>query len=397
MSTRPARADALIAGVAAIILFPLTVLVAVTSLPGPQAWIVSVLALVAHGALAWRRSRPMASMLLVGAAVGGEAAATGLFYLLPSTLVLPMSVYAAAAYAGRWPPLALGLVGSAIAAGRHAVDPSVVGSGFGPASWLLFLLFAAVVLCSWTMGLLRRAQLLATQLAEERADAERRDRVRNEELAAAQERGRISRDMHDVLAHSLSAIIGQARVARFDESRSAPALATIEETARESLHEIRGILRLLREGDAEPRPQPGLADLPELVDRARSLGCAVTETTDGAPLSVSGAGQLAVYRFVQEAITNVTKHAYPGATVDLALRWGGDHLTVTVANDRCRAGRSAEAEAEAGTGMGLIGMRERLLAVGGSLVTTDATDAEDAGDERFVVTATVPARAEAAT
>jgi signal transduction histidine kinase len=327
-------------------------------------------------------------MLIVGAAVGGEIVATGLFYLLPSTLVLPMSLYAAAAYSGRWWPLALGLVGSVVAAGRHAVDPSVVDSGFGPASWLLSLLFAAVVTCSWTMGRLRRAQLVATQLAEERAEVERRDRVRGEELAAAQERGRISREMHDVLAHSLSAIIGQARVARFDDARTAPALATIEETARESLHEIRGILRLLREGDAEPRPQPGLADITELVDRARSLGCAVTQTSEGTPLSVSSAGQLAVYRFVQEAITNVTKHAHPGAAVDLALRWGGNQLTVTVTNDRVRTRHPAEGT----TGMGLIGMRERLLAVGGSLATGDM---ESAGLERFVVTAMVPARTEA--
>lgn len=388
MSTTTTRADILIAGVSAITLFPLTVWVAATSLPAPQAWTVSVLALVAHGVLAWRRSRPLTSVLLVGVAVGGEVVVTGLFYLLPSTLVLPMSLYAAAAYAARWWPLAMGLVGSGVAAGRHAVDPDVVGSGFGPASWLLFLLFVAVVLCSWTMGRLRSAQLVATRLAEERADAERRDRVRSEELAAAQERGRISRDMHDVLAHSLSAIIGQARVARFDASRTALALETIEETARDSLHEIRGILRLLREGDAEPRPQPGLADVAELVDRARSLGCLVTQTTVGAPLSVSDAGQHAVYRLVQEAITNVTKHAYPGATVDLALRWGADHLTVTVANDRVRTGRTARVD----VGMGLTGMRERLLAVGGTLVTTDP---EDADGGRFVVTATVPTRAEA--
>jgi signal transduction histidine kinase len=391
VSTRPRRADVLIAGVAAVTLFPLTVLVATASLPGPQSWIVSGLAFVAHGALAWRRSRPVASLLTVSAAVGGEIAATGLFYLLPSTLVLPMSLYAAAAYSGRsgrWLPLTLGLVGSVVAAGRHAVDPSVVGSGFGPASWLLALLFAAVVICSGVMGRLRRAQLVAVQLAEERAEAERHDRERGEELAAAQERARISRDMHDVLAHSLSAIIGQARVARFDDSRTAPALATIEETARESLHEIRGILRLLRAGDTEARPQPGLADLSELVDRARSLGCAVTQTADGAPLSVSGAGQLAVYRFVQEAITNVTKHAYPGAAVDLALRWGDDQLTVTVANDHVRTGT----QPEAATGMGLRGMRERLLAVGGSLATAGA---DGAGPGRFAVTAVVPARAEA--
>jgi signal transduction histidine kinase len=274
-----------------------------------------------------------------------------------------------------------------VAAGRHAVDPSVVGSGFGPASWLLALLFAAVVICSWVMGRLRRAQLVATGLAEERAEAERRDRARGEELAAAQERARISRDMHDVLAHSLSAIIGQARVARFDDSKAAPALVTIEETARESLHEIRGILRLLREGDTEPRPQPGLADIPELVDRARALGCAVTQTAEGRPLFISGAGQLAVYRFVQEAITNVTKHASPGAAVDLALRWGEDQLAVTVANDRV----PARPQPEATTGMGLRGMRERLLAVGGNLATAGA---ESAGPGRFAVTAVVPVRTE---
>ncbi|MCD2442035.1 histidine kinase [Agromyces sp. SYSU K20354] len=384
MTTTPTRADLLIAAAAALTLLPLTAVVAFTSLTGLAAWVVMALALVAHLALPWRRSRPLTVLVVVAAAVGGQVAVTGLFFVLPSTLVFPIALYSAAAYGvatgANWPAIAVGLVGAAIAAGRYAADASVIGSGFGPSPWLLFLLFAAVVTCSWTMGRLRRAQVHATRVAEERAEGERREREQREALAAFEERARVSRDMHDILAHSLAVIIGQARVARFNESRRAPALTTIEETARNSLHEIRVMLRLLRD-DATPRPQPTLAELPALIEQVRALGADVTYTTEGTPRPLGVPAQVSVYRFVQEALTNVTKHAHAGAAIDLSMRWSDDDLAVTVANDRVLGRPQAET---IGPGMGLRGMSERLRAVDGTLT------AEYTGHDGFTITARTP-------
>ncbi|WP_056657392.1 sensor histidine kinase [Agromyces sp. Root81] len=387
----PARHDALIAAVAAMVLLPPTVLVALTSIPTPGAWVVVALAVVGHAALLWRRSHPSAALLVIAACVGGEAVVTGLFFVLPSSLVFVIAVYAATAYGTRWMPLVTGLVGSVAAACRYAADPIVVDSGFGPSPWLLFVLFTAVVLCAWTMGLLRRSQLLATELAEQRAESERRERTQREALAAHEERARISRDMHDVLAHSLAVIVSQSRVARFDEARATSALTVIEDTARDSLHEVRVLLRGIRDDeappDARPLPQPTLAELPELIERARSLGCVIAHSTEGTATPIGAAAQVAIYRVVQEALTNVAKHAHPGAIVDLAMRWDADRLSVIISNDRVRMpGRARTLE----PGLGLLGMDERLRAVGGSLTTVDA------GDGCFTLTATVPTQAEPA-
>ncbi|WP_156891253.1 sensor histidine kinase [Agromyces subbeticus] len=386
---RPTRSDVLLVAAAAIMLLPLTALVAFASIPAPGAWVVVALAAVGHAALLWRRSHPSVALLVIAACVGGEVAVTGLFFVLPSSLVFVIALYAATAYGTRRMPLVIGLVGSVAAAGRYATDPNVVDSGFGPSPWLLFVLFTAVVLCAWTMGLLRRSQLLATDLAEQRAESERRERVQREELAAFEERARISRDMHDVLAHSLAVIVGQARVARFDEARATSALTVIEDTARDSLHEIRVLLRGIRDDEASPHarplPQPTLAELPELIERGRSLGCVIAYSTEGTATPIGAAAQVAIYRVVQEALTNVAKHAHPGAIVDLALRWDDDRLSVIITNDRVRVRGGAETIEP---GLGLLGMGERLRAVGGSLTTVDA------GDGSFTVTATVPTRAE---
>lgn len=382
----PNRQDVLVAVVALIVLLPLTTIVALSSIPAHDAWTVLVLAVVAHAALAWRRAQPLGALLVIAAALGGEVVVTGLFFLLPSSLVFVVALYAATAYGTRWPPLAIGLAGSAAAAARYAADPSVVDSGFGPAPWLLLLLFAAVVLCAWTMGLLRRAQLLATRVAEERAEGERRDHAQREALASYEQRARISRDMHDVLAHSLSVIIGQARVARFDAARAGSALGVIEDTARDSLHEIRGLLRGIRDDGpgTRPSPQPTLAELPELIEQARALGSNVTQSTHGTPVPIGSAAQLAIYRFVQESLTNVAKHAHPGAAVMITMRWEPGHLTVNIANDRVRA-RPLTDTAE--PGMGLQGMSERLRAINGTFTVDDTRHGE------FSVTAIAPSTA----
>ncbi|WP_427891730.1 sensor histidine kinase [Kribbella sp. GL6] len=360
--------SAAIAGAAAVVLLPFTAVMAFLSLPMITGWIVMALAVVVHAAVAWRCERPTLALVIVSLGVAGQAICTGLFFLLPSTLVVLLVIYAAAAYGSRVTALAVGLVGAAATAVRYAIDPDVVGSGFGPAPWLLLILLVAVAGVAWTMGLLRRAQLDAAVVAAEHAEHERRERASR---AVVEERARISRDLHDILAHSLTVIVGQSRVARFDAAKADAALEVIENTAHSSLTELRATLRTLREPT-----QPTLAHVPGLLARVRAAGLDVTRTVDGTQRPLGSATELALYRFVQEALTNAAKHA-DGARVSYREHWQTDRVTLTFTNPRRTSGA-----APGGSGLGLAGMRERLTAAGGSLTVQDAAD--------FVVTAELP-------
>ncbi|GAA1567783.1 MULTISPECIES: sensor histidine kinase [Kribbella] len=359
--------SAVIAIVAAVVLLPFTAVMAFQSLPLAIACAVTALAAAAHAAVAWRSTRPTLALVLVATAVAGQAVFTGLFFLFPSTLVVLLVIYAAAAYGSRVAALAVGLAGAGAAAVRYAIDPDVAGSGFGPAPWMLFLLLGAVVSVAWTMGLLRRSQLDAAALAVESAEYERRDR---ESRAVAAERARISRDLHDILAHSLTVIVGQSRVVRFDTSKSDAALDVIESTARASLSELRSTLRSLRDTTLQPQ-----GTLPQLLAQMSSLGQQVAHTVTGTPRTLSPSSELALYRFVQEGLTNAAKHA-PGAEVRFHEHWETDRVTMTLSNN------APEDRAPGVPGLGLVGMRERLAAVGGRLVVRDECG--------FIVIAQVP-------
>ncbi|WP_344773834.1 sensor histidine kinase [Gryllotalpicola kribbensis] len=217
-----------------------------------------------------------------------------------------------------------------------------------------------------------RAQLLR--------DAEAR---RAEEAQA--ERVRIARELHDVLAHSLSQINVQASVGLhlFDSQpdKAAAALASVKETSKQALGEVRQVLGMLR-GDAPLAPERGLADIPALVDGVRAQGIDASLRFDvAADVQVSAATQQAAFRIAQEALTNVTRHA-AATRVHVAVTEEGGTLRVSVADD----GRGAAASASA-DGRGLIGMRERAELLGGSFV---AGPAEDAG---FRVEARLPIEA----
>lgn len=245
-------------------------------------------------------------------------------------------------------------------------------------SWILF---GAGLAFSWFGGsLLRRERMLVGQL--EQAQALLTD------AAAAEERRRIAREIHDIVGHSLTVVLlnvaGARRLVRTDPDAAADALAQAEALGRDSLDHVREAVGLLRAADDEAgasAPLPGGDDLATLVDRFRAAGNDVQLRVDGDPATLEPGAGLAVYRVVQEALTNAGRHA-PGAPVDVRVTVG-ERVHVRVRN-----GRPARSPAPSGPpGAGLVGMRERLAAAGG------VVDAAPTGDGGWLVTAELSTRA----
>jgi signal transduction histidine kinase len=223
----------------------------------------------------------------------------------------------------------------------------------------------AVVLAVVAVQLYRRVRAQARERLALVAALER-ERERSAELAVLEERAKIARELHDVVAHGLSVIAlqaGGAETALPDEpERARTPLRAIRREAEEALAEMRRALGLLRPGDAPPElaPQPGLAQLPALVERARAAGMPVTLHVDGHPRPVDPGLELSVYRIVQEALANVHRHA-GGAPASVRIAWTGHSLALRVRDTGMRTPGGGE-EAD---GHGLIGMRERVRAHGG--------------------------------
>lgn len=220
-----------------------------------------------------------------------------------------------------------------------------------------------------------RRRLADEQAARLRAAAGEQARIAHESVL--EERARIARDLHDLVAHSMSIVAVQAGVghhlADSEPERAKEALATIEMTTRQALTEMRSMLGVLRTADdttderAERRdPQPGSSDVAELVHQAAANGLDVELVVepDGADVTLPAGIALSAYRIVQEALTNVRKHAGPART-RILVRHEPDQLTVTVDDD----GRGVSTFAHDRQGYGLVGMRERANVVGGSLTT----------------------------
>jgi signal transduction histidine kinase len=239
-----------------------------------------------------------------------------------------------------------------VGAQEHA--PAIVNL-VGLAAWLLVLLSASEVLRA------RRGRAEAAARAQEE---EARRRVSDERL-------RIARELHDVVAHNISMINLQAGVALhlIDEQpqQARTALSAIKDASKEALVELRSVLGVLRQVDeveGAPRdPAPGLGRLPDLVEQANAAGLDVAVTTEGDARPLPAGLDLAAFRIVQEALTNVSRHAGPGATAAVRLTFGPDHLDVEVVDD----GRGVAGPGSAlGSGNGLTGMRERTESVGGT-------------------------------
>ena len=342
--------------------------------------------------LAWRRTRP------VPAAAVQAAACLLQLYLVPVTglpadiFVLAM-VYSLAAFAPRWASLAglaLALIGGVLFLLRYFVmltPETRLDLNALVAITISVVAVEAVVLVSWTFGDLTRTRRLAVQALQDRAHRLEVEREQERELAAADERSHIAREMHDIVAHSLSVIITQADGARYasaDDPDIAPkTLGVIAETGRGSLREMRRLLGVLRGDDAaSTRPLPSLADIDELLESVKRGGLEASFSVSGAPRrSLPTGAELTAYRVVQESLTNVLKHAGRDAHARVELQWTPAGLKLTVQDDGIGA---ASALHDDGAGQGIKGMGERLSLYDGTL------DAAPAAGGGFRVEAFIP-------
>ena len=327
---------------------------------------------VATSLLLWapalvRRHRPLPAFAVTALLVAAHWAPSGFdaVTLLPADLALLVVLAAVTERCSTaWAVVATAvcelfalatLLGTAAPVGAHPIAPLTA-----------FTLVAAVT------GRNRRAQ--ATVLAGLRERAERAELERDQQarIAVAEERTRIAREVHDVVSHNVSVMTaladGAGYALRSDTNQPArDAVAAIASTGRAALAELHGLLGVLRSDDDHGdddsrRPAPGLADLATLVDRVRAAGLPTTLTVVGRPTPLGTAAQLAVYRLVQEALTNTRKHARGASRAGVALTWTAGGLEVVIQDDGC-----GDAASPDHVGHGLVGMRERISAHGGSV------------------------------
>jgi len=218
----------------------------------------------------------------------------------------------------------------------------------------------------------RHRALLARELAlrNERLEVEREAQAAT---AVSEERRRIARELHDVVAHSVSVMVVQSGAARrvLDEEpdRAVAALTEVEASGRQALSELRRLLGLMRDGDenaAVREPQPTLAGLDDLIRRARDAGLTTEMRQEGEPFTLPMGCDLAAYRVVQESLTNVLKHAGDGARADVLLRWTDSGLELDI-TDTGNGLAAPGPELGGPLGQGLVGMRERVALCGGDL------------------------------
>jgi signal transduction histidine kinase len=223
----------------------------------------------------------------------------------------------------------------------------------------------------WTVGRMVHHRRKREIALEERADALEREQEQRARAAVAEERQRIARELHDVVAHAISVIVVQARGGRrmldAEPAEARGAFDTIERTGQEALGEMRRLLGLLRESADELAlaPQPTLARLDDLVGQVRDAGLPVELSIEGEPTELPPGVDLSAYRIVQEALTNALKHAGP-ATARVIVRYQGDNLELEIADD------GSGSTATNGAGHGLVGIKERVAMLGGEVETGGA-------------------------
>ncbi|MGW3853787.1 sensor histidine kinase [Micromonospora arida] len=317
-----------------------------------------VLIAVAALALLIRRRAPVATLAVV-------TVATSTYLLIgypygPILVTFLVAVYTVAV----WLPVrpaALATGGAFVLLLAH------VFFGRGPApGWTGVLPAAAWVVVPFAVGVVVRVSREAT--ARTRAE-EARGRAEQARRQADEERLRIAQEVHDVVGHGLAAISMQAEIALHllpkRPEQAEVALTAISRTSREALDELRVTLGAVRRG-AEREPVPGLARLPALRDRLAGAGLAVEVRVVGGPREVPAAVDLAAYRVVQEALTNVLRHAGV-ASAEVTVDYRADEVTVEVTDRGVGTGRAGTAPADDEGGHGLAGMRERVAALGGRL------------------------------
>jgi signal transduction histidine kinase len=309
--------------------------------------------------LLWRRRYPLVVLVAVFASI----AAADISYDIANNASSPfagllVATYASGAYTSRrdgW--IAAAVIGAlvlvmAISNGEDVIGDTIFIGG------IMFAVWGAAMI-------VRSRQELARALAARTVELEH-EREENAKLAVAEERARIARELHDVVAHNLSIMVlqagGERRAIGDERPQTTEALATIEETGRTAMAEMRRLLGMLRQSDDDLAlaPQPSLRYLDDLVAQVRDAGMPVELSVEGEPRPLAPGIDLSAYRIVQEALTNALKHAGP-ARARVTVRYGANDLDIEIADDGPGA-----ADATPG-GHGLVGMRERVALFGGDL------------------------------
>ncbi len=337
--------------------FVVAVSVSVTD-PFPYGVVVMAVALI------WRSRWPTAVCIAVAAGAVlafPQPIADGVLLVVACVLVL--SGYAAAVYA-RYPWFGPALLALTVAPWAHGSRLPV------PAVAIPFLILGS----AWFAGVAVRARAHRAdtwRAKAAQAAADREDAYRN---AVRDERSRIARELHDIIAHRVSVMVIGAGAARLllpgDATRAVEQLRTVESGGREALAELRGLLNLLAtsaDEDADLHPQPGLAAIPALIERVNEAGLPVTYLVSGHVRHIPVGLDLAAFRIVQEALTNSLRHS-DGAGTRVAVEYADDALTIRVA-DTSR--RSVANDRAVGGGRGLIGIQERAAFYGGSVTVVD--------------------------
>ncbi|GEK21679.1 sensor histidine kinase [Cellulomonas xylanilytica] len=335
--------------------------------------------------LAWRRVRPTASAV----AVYSFALLQLAFFaplVVPADFAVLMALYSVTVHGPRW-------------AHRVAIVSTLVGSVLlgiamngwfnapGAASTAVFTGFSALTV--WAFGLVRRSRRETIEALVDRAERLEVERDQQSQIATAAERARIAREMHDIVAHSLTVMIAQADGGRYaadaDPAAATRALGTIGETGRAALTDMRRLLGVLRNSSEPPTttgavpvlpgpgglsrgtgqgfaPQPAESDVGALVEQVRASGLRASLVRMGEPRNLPPGTGLTVYRIAQESLTNVLKHAGPDPKVTVLVQWLPDAIVLEVTDD----GRGASADSD-GLGQGLLGMRERTTMFGGTV------------------------------
>jgi signal transduction histidine kinase len=334
-----------------------------SNIEGP-AWVNVIAAAAITLPVALRRRWPlavplaMAAVLALQEVLGGDITENS----VTPVLAFPIAIYTLAACSDRL-RAALGLAGVVA-----LVWADVVFSSHSDPSDFLFT--ALLISGPWLVG---RIVATRSELAAELRDkAERleRDQEKQAELAVSEERSRIARELHDVVAHNVSVMVVQAAAARrmidHDPLKATEALASVEQTGREALKEMRRMVGMLGKSEEglELEPQPSVAELDWLIERAREAGLDVDLTIEGDKRRLDSSVDLSAFRIVQEALRNTLQHAGP-ARAHVLLRYGEHDVEVDVHDD----GRGLPARTPNGTGAGtgLVGMRERVAMLGGEI------------------------------
>jgi signal transduction histidine kinase len=322
--------------------------------------------------LAYRRTHPLPALVAIF-----SAALVMAWWLTPmQRLFVPLLVVLVAAYSA----------GHELTRGRAWASLAVLCGGMlgviasmpqrGPDDFFFPTMFMIV---AWLSGRLVRSRTSLTEALHEAAARAAEDHDDSLRQAAAEERRRIAREMHDLVAHSMSVMVVQAggarRILDRDPARALEAAAQIERTGREALAEMRQLLGMLHPGE-EPRtlaPQPTLAELNGLIARARAAGLPTVLFEHGPRRPLPAGLDLAAYRIVQEALTNAIKHA-GGAATEVTVTWSRTELVLDIRDhgERSGDGRSARGSGASTAregGHGLVGMRERVRLYGGELET----------------------------